>query len=162
MIYSSITAQLVRVADVQDAPMEQDLLGGLDTFSTHPEASTLLKSLPLVDMFDAKVFYAKVLKHISRFCAKQCNWSFNTAGISDASAMASIMVCMKFDYSDFPFPSTVSADARWAILSSFCSRYMLRSERAFEGLPDTAWPGVHTLAQKGRPLSFLSVNQKCV
>jgi hypothetical protein len=83
-------AQLVRVANAQGASMEQDLLGGLDTFSTHPEASTLLKSMPLVDVFGAKVFTdeADFMQKFSRFCAKQCNWSFNTAGISDASTMA--------------------------------------------------------------------------
>jgi hypothetical protein len=37
-------------------------------------------------------------------------------------------------------------EKRWAILSFFYSRYMLRSERAFEGLPDIEWPGVHPLA----------------
>jgi hypothetical protein len=143
-------SQLVRVANAQDALAEQELLGGLDNFSTHPEASTLLKSRPLVDMFDAKVFTdeADFMQRFSRFCAKQCNWSFNTAGIADASTMAAIMVCMEFDYSDFPFPSTVSDDARWAILSFFYSRYMLRSERAFEGLPNLEWPGVHALAVK--------------
>jgi hypothetical protein len=72
-------AQLVRVANAQDALTEQDLLGGLDTFSTHPGASTLLKSKPLVDMFDAKVFTdgADFMQKFSRFCAKQCSWSFN-------------------------------------------------------------------------------------
>jgi hypothetical protein len=89
-------------------------------------------------MFAAKVFIdaTDFMQKFLPFCARQCGWSFSTAGVADASTMASIMVCMDFDYTDFPFSSTVSADARWSILSFFYSRYMLRSERAFEALAD--------------------------
>ena len=143
-------AQLVRVANAQDDLEGEGLLNGLESFSTRPEASSLLSSKPLVDMFAAKVFLdpADFMQKFLPFCASQCGWTFSTAGIADASTMASIMVCMNFDYTDFPFPSTVSADARWSILSFFYSRYMLRSERAFEALQDLEWPGVHPLAVK--------------
>ena len=50
-------AQLVRVANAQDALEYEGLLDGLDSFSTHPEASTLLNSKPLVDMFAAEVLH---------------------------------------------------------------------------------------------------------
>jgi hypothetical protein len=143
-------AQLVRVTNALDALEERDLMGGLDNYCLNPEASALRHPRPLVDIFDAKVFNdeADFMQRFSRFCARQCQWSFNTVGIADAPTMAAIMVCMEFDYSDFPFRSVVSDDARWAILSFFYSRYMLRSERAFEGLPNLEWPGVHKLAVK--------------
>jgi hypothetical protein len=63
--------------------------------------------------------------------------------------MAAIMVIMGFKYTDMTFPDVVSPEAKWEILSFFYSRYMLRSERAFENMQTVEWPGVHILTVPG-------------